>query len=71
MREGISRHSQGTVDGLADGFASKIVGFHWIHLRLEKASFWRLETWRLCVVNLLKLKLDLDLDLDLEWKERR
>jgi hypothetical protein len=65
MREGISRHSKGTADGLADGLASKIVGFHWIHLGLEKASFWKLETWRLCVVNLLKLKLDL------EWKERR
>jgi hypothetical protein len=65
MREGISRHSKGTADGFADGLASKIVGFRWIHLGLEKASFWELKIWRLCMVNLLKLELELEL------KERR
>jgi hypothetical protein len=58
MREGISRHLKGT----ADGFTSDVAGFCWIHLGLEKASFWGLETRRLRMVNLLKLELELELE---------
>jgi hypothetical protein len=44
MREGILRHSKGT----ADGFASEVVGFRWIHLWLQKAGKLGVYVWLIC-----------------------